>query len=209
MDLSYRGLHVTPVARPMRRERLTLGVACSLNWGPLRRLIGTFRAKAPHIDLIVEDLDEQGLTERVPGRGVDLAVALHDAGSRGWRSAPLWSEPLMVFMAEGHPLAAQNAVQPEQLRETHLLMAGAGSGDRALQRAIIRALGGPPLNERQIKLLNRLLDGFDGKLTSSRWGSIAKCSPDTALRDITQLLELGVLKKSPGGGRSTGYELAG
>ena len=68
---------------------------------------------------------------------------------------------------------------------------------------------GTPLNERQVKLLNRLLDGFEGKLTSSKWATIAKCSPDTALRDITQLLELGVLKKSPGGGRSTGYELAG
>ena len=68
---------------------------------------------------------------------------------------------------------------------------------------------GTPLNERQLKMLNRLLDGFEGKLTSSKWATIAKCSPDTALRDITQLLELGVLKKSPGGGRSTGYELAG
>lgn len=67
---------------------------------------------------------------------------------------------------------------------------------------------GQPLNERQVKLLNRLLDGFDGKLTSSKWAAIAKCSPDTALRDITQLLELGVLRKTPGGGRSTGYELA-
>jgi len=67
---------------------------------------------------------------------------------------------------------------------------------------------GTPLNERQVKLLNRLLDGFEGKLTSSKWATIAKCSPDTALRDITQLLELGVLKRSPGGGRSTGYELA-
>jgi Fic family protein len=67
---------------------------------------------------------------------------------------------------------------------------------------------GTPLNERQVKLLNRVLDGFEGKLTSSKWAAIAKCSPDTALRDITQLLELGVLKKSPGGGRSTGYELA-
>ena len=66
-----------------------------------------------------------------------------------------------------------------------------------------------PMNERQIKLLNRLLDGFDGKLTSSKWASIAKCSPDTALRDITQLLELGVLRKAAGGGRSTGYELVG
>src|SRR6218665_964012 len=68
---------------------------------------------------------------------------------------------------------------------------------------------GTPLNERQVKLLNRLLDGFEGKLSSSQWAAIAQCSPDTALRDITQLLELGVLKKSPGGGRSTGYELAG
>ena len=64
-----------------------------------------------------------------------------------------------------------------------------------------------PFNERQVKLLNRLLDGFDGKLTSSKWAAIAKCSPDTALRDITHLLELGALRKSAGGGRSTGYEL--
>ncbi len=68
---------------------------------------------------------------------------------------------------------------------------------------------GMPLNERQIKLLNRLLDGFDGKLTTSKWAALAKCSSDTALRDITQLLELGVLVKTPGGGRSTGYALAG
>lgn len=67
---------------------------------------------------------------------------------------------------------------------------------------------GLPLNERQVKLLNRLLDGFDGRLTSSKWAAVAKCSPDTALRDITQLLELGVLQKTPGGGRSTGYELS-
>lgn len=66
---------------------------------------------------------------------------------------------------------------------------------------------GLALNERQVKLLNRLLDGFDGKLTSSKWAAIAKCSPDTALRDITQLLDLGMLRKTPGGGRSTGYTL--
>ena len=71
-----------------------------------------------------------------------------------------------------------------------------------------RRWAGMPLNERQVKLLNRLLDGFDGKLTSSKWAAIAKCSPDTALRDITQLVEFGVLQKAPGGGRSTGYELA-
>ena len=64
-----------------------------------------------------------------------------------------------------------------------------------------------PLNERQVKLLNRLLDGFEGKLTSSKWAAIAKCSPDTALRDITELLARGVLRKSDAGGRSTSYEL--
>lgn len=66
-----------------------------------------------------------------------------------------------------------------------------------------------PLNERQVKLINRLLDGFDGKLTSSKWAAIAKCSPDTALRDITDLLTHGVLRKTNAGGRSTSYELIG
>jgi Fic family protein len=66
---------------------------------------------------------------------------------------------------------------------------------------------GTPLNDRQIKLLNKLLDGFDGKLTSSKWATIGKCSQDTALRDITELLDRGVLKKSGASGRSTSYQL--
>ena len=64
-----------------------------------------------------------------------------------------------------------------------------------------------PLNERLVKLLNQLLDGFDGKLTSSKWAAIAKCSPDTALRDINDLLARGVLRKLDAGGRSTSYVL--
>ena len=64
-----------------------------------------------------------------------------------------------------------------------------------------------PLNERQVKLLNKLLDGFEGKLTSSKWAVIAKCSPDTALRDINDLVTRGVLRKNDAGGRSTSYEL--
>jgi len=65
----------------------------------------------------------------------------------------------------------------------------------------------PPLNERQVKLLNRLLDGFEGNLTTRKWAVMAKCSPDTALRDITHLLVQGVLRKADAGGRSTHYEL--
>ena len=64
-----------------------------------------------------------------------------------------------------------------------------------------------PMNERQVKLLNKLLDGFEGKLTTSKWAAIAKCSTDTALRDITDLVARGVLRKTDAGGRSTGYEL--
>ena len=64
-----------------------------------------------------------------------------------------------------------------------------------------------PLNERQIKVLNRLLDGFDGKLTTSKWAKIAKCSQDTAHRDILDLIDRGALQKGPGGGRSTSYSL--
>jgi Fic family protein len=64
-----------------------------------------------------------------------------------------------------------------------------------------------PLNGRQVKMLNRLLDGFEGRLSSGKWAAIAKCSPDTALRDIGELVALGVLRKTAGGGRSTAYEL--
>jgi Fic family protein len=65
-----------------------------------------------------------------------------------------------------------------------------------------------PLNQRQRDVINRLLDGFEGKLTSSRWATIEKCSPDTALRDIADLVEHGILRKNEGGGRSTSYSLA-
>jgi Fic family protein len=64
------------------------------------------------------------------------------------------------------------------------------------------------LNDRQRDMLNRLLDRFEGKLTSSKWAKIEKCSPDTALRDITDLLERGILVKDQGGGRSTSHSLA-
>jgi Fic family protein len=64
------------------------------------------------------------------------------------------------------------------------------------------------LNDRQIKVLNRLLNGFDGKLTSSKWAILAKCSQDTANRDITALIDIGLLRRGKGGGRSTHYEIA-
>lgn len=64
------------------------------------------------------------------------------------------------------------------------------------------------LNPRQRDMLNRLLDGFAGKITSGKWAKIEKCSPDTALRDITDLVDRRILRKDPAGGRSTSYSLA-
>ena len=56
-------------------------------------------------------------------------------------------------------------------------------------------------------MINKLLDGFDGKLTSSKWAKINKCSADTALRDIQDLINKEILRKELAGGRSTNYEL--
>ena len=63
------------------------------------------------------------------------------------------------------------------------------------------------INERQRTMINKLFDGFEGKLTSSKWAKVARCSQDTALRDILELVEKGVLVKDSAGGRSTSYLL--
>ena len=65
------------------------------------------------------------------------------------------------------------------------------------------------INERQRLIINKLFDGFDGKLQSSKWAKICKCSQDTAIRDIKDLIEKGILRQEQGGGRSTNYEMIG
>lgn len=64
-----------------------------------------------------------------------------------------------------------------------------------------------PFNERQRKILEKLLEGFDGNLTTTKWAKITKCSQDTASRDINDLLRRGILHKGESGGRSTHYLL--
>jgi Fic family protein len=69
------------------------------------------------------------------------------------------------------------------------------------------AVAGFALNERQKKVLNKILDGLEGKLTSSKWAALAKCSQDTATRDINELIEKEILEKEAAGGRSTSYSI--
>lgn len=64
-----------------------------------------------------------------------------------------------------------------------------------------------PLNEREKKVLNRLLDGFEGKLTARKWAAMAKCSMPTAQRDIKELVDRGLLVRNPGGSKNTSYSI--
>ncbi len=115
--------------------------------------------------------------------------------------------------------ATLEATQKGTLDVTEWLRWFSGCLDRAFDRAettlatvlekarFWEAHSGDRLNERQRKILNRLLDGFEGKLTSSKWAKLAKCSQDTALRDIDDLVGRGTLSKDAAGGRSTSYSL--
>lgn len=86
------------------------------------------------------------------------------------------------------------------------------ASEKTLEAVLIKARfweaqAGQSFNERQRTIVNRLLDGFEGKLTSSKWAKLTKCSQDTALRDISDLLDRHILTKDEAGGRSTSYRL--
>ena len=70
-----------------------------------------------------------------------------------------------------------------------------------------RSIDEVAVNDRQRAMLNRLLDGFEGKLTTAKWAQIAKCSHDTALRDINELIARGIMIRGAAGGRSASYDL--
>jgi Fic family protein len=87
-----------------------------------------------------------------------------------------------------------------------------GASERMLEAVLIKARfwkahADESFNDRQRKVLNRLLNGFEGNLTTSKWAILAKCSQDTALRDIGDLLQRRILIRDQAGGRSTKYTL--
>jgi Fic family protein len=85
--------------------------------------------------------------------------------------------------------------------------------DRSLAKVLHKAqlwqrVNARPVNDRQRTVIHRLLGDFERHLTTSKYAKLTGCSPDTALRDVRELLERGVLVQNPGGGRSTSYRLA-
>ncbi|MDP2760690.1 MAG: Fic family protein [Sideroxyarcus sp.] len=88
-----------------------------------------------------------------------------------------------------------------------ILDAGEQTKSVLLKAAFWRHWSGTSMNERQVSMLNKMLDGFEGNLTNKKWASMNRCSSDTALRDIRELVERGVLASAGAGGRSTHYVL--
>jgi Fic family protein len=94
----------------------------------------------------------------------------------------------------------------------HCLKRAFAASEKMLAAVLVKAgfwkaHAGESFNDRQRKVVNRLLDGFEGKLTSSKWAKLTKCSQDSALRDISDLLDRQILAKDEAGGRSTSYNL--
>jgi len=88
------------------------------------------------------------------------------------------------------------------------LLSSENSIAQILQKAKFWAIHeNTPINERQRRIINKIFDGFDGKLQSSKWAKICKCSQDTAIRDIKDLIEKGILQQAQQGGRSTHYDI--
>jgi Fic family protein len=112
-----------------------------------------------------------------------------ERSQKGSLDITLWLEWFLGCL--GRALAGSDAALSDVMRKAQFWGKFAGAG----------------LNERQVKVLNRLLDGIEGKMTSSKWAKFAKCSQDTAHRDIQDLIKRGALKRNPAGGRSTSYDL--
>ena len=103
-------------------------------------------------------------------------------------------------------------ITPWMLWFLQCLLEAMGATEKILQKVLAKASfwekhATTTLNPRQKKIINKLLDGFEGKLTSTKYAKITKCSPDTALRDIQDLIKKRILAREKGGGRSTGYRL--
>lgn len=123
---------------------------------------------------------------------LDHRASYYEALERSQHGTPDVTGWLCWFLCALEESIAQSMTTIEAVRERELFW---------------QSLAGVPLNERQRMMLQKLKGGFEGKLTAAKWAKICKVSPDTALRDINDLVGKGVLTRSAAGGRSTSYEL--
>jgi len=135
-------LYPTWAADP--RGRLRLGFGCSLHWGQARSLVAALRTQFAGVELSLADVGEHDAGEALLREDLDAAILVQCDPPEGLRAASLWSERLIAAVPEGHRLAEGNAVDPADLRQEVILLAGRARAHTGLQRAISRALGGSP-----------------------------------------------------------------
>lgn len=129
-------------ANPSRRLRL--GFGCSLHWGQARSLMAQLRERLSGLDLSLADVDEQAAGDALLREDLDAAILVRCEPPEGLRAANLWTERLIAAVPEGHRLAESNAVEPADLRQETILLAGRPRAHAGLQRAITQALCGSP-----------------------------------------------------------------
>lgn len=195
-------------------ERLPGEMAAFLDW--FERRDGTdpvIRAAIAHLWFVTIHPFEDG-NGRIARAIADMALARSEGSSQRF-----YSMSAQIRRERGEYYATLERTQRGGLDITGWLDWFLGCLDRAFDGTeevlghVLRkarfweAVAGETFSERQSAVINRLLDGFEGKLTSSKWAKLTKVSSDTALRDITDLVDRGLLEKEDAGGRSTSYRL--
>ena len=149
------------------------------------------------------------------GRAIaDLLLARAEKGSKRYYSlsAQLLKERKEYYKQIERTTGGAGSIEEWLLWLLGCLIRAMESSEEALEQAkqkktLFDSWRNIPMNERQLKIVNMMADGFEGKLTTSKWAKLCKCSQDTALRDIDDLLTKGVLLRSAEGGRSTSYAI--
>jgi Fic family protein len=196
-------------------EKLQREMALFIDWfNQVQGLDPTIKAGLAHLWFVTVHPFEDG-NGRI-GRAVsDMALARADGSGQRFYSLSTQIQYERKDYYDALEFAQKGTPQVTQWLEwflSCLLRTIRGAGEQ-LKETMFKAnfwnhWSGVLMNERQVKMLNRLLDGFEGNLTNKKWATMNHCSPDTALRDIKELMERGVLVNAGAGGRSTYYVLS-
>ncbi|HVI04805.1 MAG TPA: Fic family protein, partial [Sphingomicrobium sp.] len=194
-------------------DRLDEEVARFLDWFETAAIDPVLKAGVAHLWFVTIHPFGDG-NGRIARAIADLALARAEKTEQRF-----YSMSAQIRTERGAYYDILEAVQKGDLDITRWLLWFIDCLDRAFDRAeailgdVMRkarywkSVDGQPFNDRQRKVINRLLDGFEGKLTNAKWAALTKVSSDTALRDINDLVERSILVRDPAGGRSTRYSL--
>lgn len=195
-------------------ERLAQEMARFLGWfNHTQGIDPTIKAGLAHLWFVTIHPFEDG-NGRIARAVCDMALARADGSPQRFYSLSAQIQRERKDYYDALELAQQGTLDVTEWLEWFLgclLRSIQGAGEQTkevmLKATFWSQWSGASMNERQVKMLNKLLDGFEGNLTNKKWVAINKCSPDTALRDIKELIDRGILVSAGAGGRSTHYVL--